>query len=194
MSERINTDELQSKVNIVSVIGDYISLQKHGAEFYGVCCFHDDKKASLQVNERKQIYQCFACGAGGDVLDFLQRRGASFHEAVAHLKGEKLQLSGEAQKRMAKIKAEPDWKQIKPTSPPLEISHYKNGKPSAVWTYRDAAGKLIGFVCRFNFEGGRKDVIPYVFATNGTKNEWRWLGFGSPRPLYNLDKIAANLS
>jgi putative DNA primase/helicase len=189
--DRIDTDALQKEVNILDVVGKSLSLTKHGAEFYGVCPFHDDTTASLQVNERKQIYKCFACGAGGDALDFLMRSGATFHEAVDILKGGDLKISGEAQKRIAKLK-EVTWKQIMPPSPPFTIDHYKHGKPAKAWAYRDENGKLIGYVCRFNFPDGSKDVIPFTFADDGKgRKEWRWLGFGSPRPLYNLNKLKA---
>jgi putative DNA primase/helicase len=193
MSEKIDTNSLLSQVNIVDVIGKFVSLTKRNSEYYGVCPFHDDHKESLQVNERKQIYKCFACDdPGGDAIQFLIGKGYKFHDAVKYLGGEEIKPSEESKKRIAKAAAAPVWKQIKPTSPPVEIKHYQHGKPAAVWTYRDAQGKIIGFVCRFNFPDGRKDVIPFVFATDGKKNEWRWLGFASPRPLYNLDKIIAS--
>lgn len=196
MSERIDTDKLQKEVNIVDIIGKYVSLTKRGSEYYGVCPFHDDHKDSLQVNESKQIYACFACSdkagkVGGDALDFLMRYGSTFHEAVKILQGESVTMSGEAKKNLAKATSRPKWTQIPAPSPALEITHYQHGKPAKVWAYRSKEGKIVGYVCRFNFPDGTKDVIPYVYATDGTRKEWRWLGFNKPRPLYQLDKLAA---
>jgi putative DNA primase/helicase len=194
MSERIDTDALQREVNIVDIIGNYVPLKKHGAEYYGKCPFHDDHKDSLQVNPTKQIYSCFACNdangkVGGDVLDFLQRWGFKFHDAVKVLKGESATMTGERKQNLAKITSAPQWKQIPAPGPALEISHYKHGKPAKAWAYRGKDGKIIGYVCRFNFPDGSKDVLPFVYATDGTKKEWRWLGFDDPRPLYNLDQL-----
>lgn len=188
MSEKIDAEELLRAVNIVDIIGKRISLTKRGAEWYGVCPFHDDKKASLQVNEKKQIFSCFACDGkvGGDAIAFLMQYGATFHEACAELRGEIVDIKANPQKHTPKPKAAPPWKQIAPPSPPTDISHYKHGKPFKVWAYRTAAGKVIGYVCRFNLPDGAKDVIPYIFATDGKRQEWRWQGFEKPRPLYNL--------
>lgn len=195
--ERIDTDALQKSVNIVDIIGRYVTLHRRGSEYYGKCPFHDDHKDSLQVNESKQIYSCFACNSdsgkvGGDVLDFLMRYGATFHEAVKVLQGESVTMTNEAKQNLAKVTSKPKWVPIPPISPPLEINHYEHGKPFKVWAYRGKDGRLIGYVCRFNLPDGKKDVLPYVFATDGNKKEWRWLGFAKPRPLYQLDKIESN--
>lgn len=179
-----------SSVNIVDIIGNRIPLKKRGSEEYGVCPFHDDKKASLQVNAQKQVYKCFACDAGGDVLDFLMRLGLTFKEACAELTGVIADIKVNPEKHTAKPKAAVQWKQIRPTSPPTEINHYRNGKPAKSWAYRDEAGKILGYVCRFNFADGTKDVIPFTFCTDGKRSEWRWHGFDKPRPLYNLQGIA----
>lgn len=191
--EKIDGDALLRDVNIVNIVSERLSLSKRGAEYYGICPFHDDHSESLQVNERKQIYKCFACDAGGDAIDFLRRYGLSFKEAVAYLSGEEVKIKGEAELRKAKERQNaPVWKQIKPISPPTEIIHYKHGKPSRVWTYRDGSGKILGYVCRFDFSDGKKDVIPFTYCTDGARKEWRWHGFEKPRPLYNLQAIIEN--
>jgi len=72
--------------DIVDVIGQYVALKKRGREFVGLCPFHEDHRPSLNVSPTKQIYKCFACGAGGGVFQFLmQLQGLSFPEAVRHL-------------------------------------------------------------------------------------------------------------
>jgi len=59
------------------------------------------------------------------------------------------------------------------------------------WEYRDAAGRLLGFKCRFDLKGGAKDFRPLVFAEHKKfGRQWRWLGFARPRPLYGLDRLA----
>lgn len=189
--EKVNGDALLKDVDIVDIISDFVSLKQVGTEMVGLCPFHNDDRGSLQVSRSKQIYKCFACDAGGDAIEFLREKGYTFHKAVDYIKGDISTYTPEKKQRNAKISSAPKWKQIMPPEPPREIRHYEHGKPSRTWTYRTSAGKLIGYVCRFDHPDGRKDVIPYTYATNGERKEWRWLGFQNPRPLFQLDKIAA---
>jgi putative DNA primase/helicase len=191
---RIDADRLLSEADIVTTVSRYLHLEKRGADHIGICPFHDDHKSSLQVNQTKQIYKCFACGAGGDAIDFLTRMGRTFQEACLELGGGDISGAVEPQKREP-IPARPNsWKQIKPTGPVQHaIQHYRHGIAQNFWTYRDALGDVIGYVCRFDVPGG-KEVIPYVYATDGSRSEWRWMGFENPRPLYNLDLIHKNQS
>ncbi len=65
-------DEVRNSVNIVDVIGDYLSLQKKGNSYVAICPFHNDSNPSLHISESKQIYNCFVCHNGGNVFKFLQ--------------------------------------------------------------------------------------------------------------------------
>jgi DNA primase len=62
---------IKAQADIVDVISRYISLEKKGKEYMGICPFHADSNPSLHVNVQKQIYKCFSCGAGGDVFKFV---------------------------------------------------------------------------------------------------------------------------
>ena len=67
---RIPEDVIQrvrDAVDIVDVIGDHVTLTKHGRSHLGLCPFHDDHSPSMNVSQDKQIYKCFSCGAGGNV-------------------------------------------------------------------------------------------------------------------------------
>ena len=79
-------DEVRNSVNIVSVISEYVSLKKRGRNHVARCPFHNEKTASFNVNEERQIFHCFGCGLGGDVFRFLmQIERLSFPEAVQFL-------------------------------------------------------------------------------------------------------------
>lgn len=79
--DKIN--EIRSHADIVEVISKYIPLSKKGKNFLGVCPFHDDRDPSLTVSSDKQIFKCFACGAGGNVFNFVSRyENISFVESV----------------------------------------------------------------------------------------------------------------
>jgi DNA primase len=77
---------VQRANDIVEIISEHVNLVRKGREMAGLCPFHDDHKPSMYVNPDKQIFKCFACGAGGDVIKFVQmREGLSFIRAVERL-------------------------------------------------------------------------------------------------------------
>jgi DNA primase len=77
---------VQQANDIVEIVSEHVSLKKKGRELVGLCPFHEDHRPSMYVNPAKQIYKCFACGAGGDVLKFVQaREGLTFPQAVERL-------------------------------------------------------------------------------------------------------------
>ncbi len=79
-------DELHSKVDIVNVIGRYVKLKKQGINFVGLCPFHHEKTPSFVVSPSKQLFHCFGCGTGGDVVKFIMMiEGIDFKEAVSTL-------------------------------------------------------------------------------------------------------------
>ncbi len=78
--------EVQQANDIVDVVGEHVSLKKKGREMVGLCPFHDDHRPSMNVNPAKQIFKCFACGAGGDVFKFVQmRENLTFPQALERL-------------------------------------------------------------------------------------------------------------
>ena len=78
--------QVAQATDIVDLVGQYVALKRKGREMVGLCPFHDDKRPSLNVSPAKQIFKCFACGAGGGVFQFLQLyEKVSFPEAVRTL-------------------------------------------------------------------------------------------------------------
>jgi DNA primase len=78
--------ELLNRVDVVDVVGRYVKLKKAGANFSGLCPFHNEKSPSFTVSPTKQFYHCFGCGAHGTAIGFLMEySGLSFPEAVHDL-------------------------------------------------------------------------------------------------------------
>ncbi len=76
-------EEVRIKNDIVNVISGYVRLQKKGSNYFGLCPFHNEKSPSFSVSPGKQMYYCFGCGAGGNVITFLMEyENATFQEAV----------------------------------------------------------------------------------------------------------------
>lgn len=105
-------EEIRSRSDIVDVISGYIKLQRKGSNYVGVCPFHNDRNPSMSVNQPRQIYRCFSCGAGGDVFKFvMEYENLSFPEAVKVLADRagialpQQEYSGEA-KRQSDLKAQ----------------------------------------------------------------------------------------
>lgn len=202
---KIDTAALLATVNIADVIGRYLPLTKSGAEYEACCPFHTEDTPSFKVTPSKGFYHCFGCGAHGDAIAFLmEHQGLSFHDAVAALGGDALPAPQAGQQQPARKpargtgddEASCSWTPILPVpdhagEPPK--AHLKRGRPERTWCYRTAAGKPLGYVYRFKTSTGGKEILPLVFARNDKTGaeEWRWMAFPEPRPLYGLDRLAA---
>lgn len=76
-------EEIRSRNDIVDVISSYIRLSKKGSNYFGLCPFHSEKSPSFSVSPTKQIYYCFGCESGGNVIRFVQNyENYSFAEAL----------------------------------------------------------------------------------------------------------------
>src|SRR5271157_6319724 len=79
-------DEVRAAADIVKVVGDYVKLRKAGANYVGLCPFHQEKTPSFAVHPAKQIFHCFGCGVGGDVFKFVMMMdNLTFPEALRRL-------------------------------------------------------------------------------------------------------------
>ena len=79
-------EEVRMKNDIVDVISGYVKLQKKGANYFGLCPFHNEKSPSFSVSPGKQMYYCFGCGAGGNDLTFvMEYENYTFQEALQSL-------------------------------------------------------------------------------------------------------------
>lgn len=79
-------EEVRSRNDIVDVISGYVKLKKSGSNYFGLCPFHNEKSGSFSVSPVKQMYYCFGCGAGGNVITFIMEyENYSFMEAVKFL-------------------------------------------------------------------------------------------------------------
>jgi DNA primase len=86
MIEKNSIERLKSIIDIVDVIGGYVELRKSGANYKGLCPFHEEKTPSFVVSPAKQIFHCFGCGAGGDAITFLMKyENLEYIEAIEKL-------------------------------------------------------------------------------------------------------------
>ncbi|UJL44867.1 DNA primase [Virgibacillus sp. NKC19-16] len=79
-------EDIRKANDIVDVIGEYVQLKKQGRSFVGLCPFHSEKTPSFSVTQEKQIFHCFGCGKGGNVVTFLmEMENYAFYEALQFL-------------------------------------------------------------------------------------------------------------
>ncbi len=78
--------EVKSKLSVVDVVGETVSLKKAGSTYKGLCPFHGEKTPSFVVTPGRDSWHCFGCGLGGDIFSFvMQRDGVPFPEALRTL-------------------------------------------------------------------------------------------------------------
>ena len=79
-------NQIKASSDIVDIIGEYVDLKKAGSSFKGLCPFHNEKTPSFTVDRKKQLFHCFGCGAGGDVVSsIMQKEGLSYPEGLKYL-------------------------------------------------------------------------------------------------------------
>ena len=80
--------EIKNNLDIVEVVSNYIDVNQAGSNFKARCPFHNEKTASFMISKEKQIFHCFGCDKGGDVISFVQEyEGIGFNEALKILAG-----------------------------------------------------------------------------------------------------------
>lgn len=96
-------ETVRDNLDIVNIVSDYVSLKKSGANYVGLCPFHNEKTPSFTVSPSKQFFHCFGCGEGGDGITFVMKQeNLDFPDAIKHL-ADKLGISIETQKQDDKV-------------------------------------------------------------------------------------------
>ncbi|QHJ71497.1 DNA primase [Planococcus halotolerans] len=113
MSSRVPEEvieKIRSSADIVDIVGEYVQLTKRGRNWFGLCPFHGESTPSFSVTSDKQIFHCFGCGAGGNVITFLMDiENLSFQEALSRLgqrTGHDIEISTSSDSAAAPSKAE----------------------------------------------------------------------------------------
>ncbi len=86
MIDRATIDRIMDAANIVDVVSDFVSLRKSGANYKGLCPFHDDRTPSFSVSPARGIYKCFSCGKAGNAANFImEHEQMTYPEALKWL-------------------------------------------------------------------------------------------------------------
>lgn len=86
MIDRTTIDKINNTADIVEVVSDYVHLIRRGANYMGLCPFHNERTPSFSVNKQRNFCYCFSCKKGGSPVNFImEKEGLSYHEALLHL-------------------------------------------------------------------------------------------------------------
>ena len=144
---------------------------------------------SLKIHARKGAWSDFATGEkGGDPVSlYAAIHGIGQGEAAKRLGGDT-----QPQPRATPRAQEPDPDELHPVlDPPEDMPNPKLPACSARYTYRNAAGNVLGFICRIDTEGGKKLIPRTPWYDDRGDIVWQTKGFACPRPLYGLDQLAS---
>ncbi len=86
MIDPATVDRIKNTADIVEVVSDYVHLIRRGANYMGLCPFHNERTPSFSVNKQRNFCYCFSCKKGGSPINFImEKEGLSYHEALLHL-------------------------------------------------------------------------------------------------------------
>ena len=86
MIDQGTIDKIMAATDIVDVVSDFVSLRRRGANYWGLCPFHDDRSPSFSVSPSKGVCKCFSCGKGGSAIHFImEHEQLSYYEALKYL-------------------------------------------------------------------------------------------------------------
>ncbi len=116
-------DEIRASSNIVDIIGEYVDLKRTGSSYKGLCPFHNEKTPSFTVDDKKQLFHCFGCGVGGDVVSFImQKEGLSYPESLEYL----AQKAGIRMEYSNNYQPNPRNKELYEINKDIMMFYYKN--------------------------------------------------------------------
>lgn len=166
----------------------------------------DSSAGSFKINKAKGTWCDFATGdKGGDLIDLVEYIDDSDTTTAKNALADFLGLAAGTYTPPQKqaVSEQPDeWVALQPIpseamqKPP--VNHYKHGKPSMLWVYKNQQGQPLMLLYRFDLKPDangkrRKEFTPLTFCKNSKSGitDWRWRGLTQPRPLLNLDQLAA---
>jgi putative DNA primase/helicase len=150
---------------------------------------------SCSINLQTGVWADFSGDdKGGDLISLYAAINRCDQAEAARAIAADLGIDAEQSAASPKRKGQ-EWVQVIPApdhAPEAPLKHFHYGLPDARWCYRDAQGRVLGWIARYAKSDGGKEVMPCTWARSlQTGDEtWKWLSFPKPRPLYGLDLLA----
>lgn len=171
-------EEIRASSNIVDIIGEYTDLKRAGSSYKGLCPFHNEKTPSFTVDDKKQLFHCFGCGAGGDVVSFImQKEGLSYPaslEYLANKAGIKMEYSD------FNYVSNPRNKELYEINKDIMMFYYKNlltSKEAIVYLKnRSLSGKIVNRFMLGFAKNSWDDLCNYAEYKGYDKNDLEEIG------------------
>src|SRR5207344_399347 len=107
--------QILSRIDIVEIVGSFVKLKKRGANYLGLCPFHNEKTPSFTVSPSKEIYKCFGCGLSGNTISFLME-----HEKYSYVESLRW-LAAKYNVEIEETETSPEFKQQQQVADSLYI-------------------------------------------------------------------------
>src|SRR6476661_8770735 len=131
-------EQITNRIDIIDVVGEFVKLKKRGANYLGLCPFHNERTPSFTVSPSKEIYKCFGCGKSGNTISFLME-----HEKLSYVEALRW-LANKYNIEVEETAVSPEVKQQLQTAESLHIINAFAQKFYDRSLYDTDAGKDIG--------------------------------------------------
>lgn len=144
--------QIQSRIDVIDIVGSFVKLKKRGANYLGICPFHNEKTPSFTVSPAKEIYKCFGCGRSGNSISFLME-----HEKYSYTEALRW-LAARYNVEVEETEVSPEFKQQQQTADSLYIINGFAQKYFAEQLFHSEDGQDIG-LSYLKERGFREEII-----------------------------------
>ena len=174
-------DDLRSRSDIVQIVSGYVGLKKSGRKYWGLCPFHGEKTASFSVDAEQQLYYCFGCKAGGNVVNFIMEiERCSFHEAVE-------MLAERAHIPLPEMENDPDWEQRKTRRERLLSANREAARFYHEMLFRPEGSASLAYLRK----RGLSDSVIRKFGLGAAPDQWTALTDHLTAAGYSLEELSS---
>ncbi len=175
-------DRIQQQIDILEVVGDFVSLKRKGLNYWACCPFHNEKSPSFAVNPAKGIFKCFGCGKSGDAITFVQElEGLSYPEAMKYFaKKYGIEIPEEAPRSEEEVKQQNERDSLY-----IVLNYAKNYFADLLFNNED--GKAIGL--SYFKERGFSEATIKKFELGYSLDEWDGLLKTATKNGYQTDLL-----
>ena len=174
-------DDLRSRSDIVQVVSGYVGLKKSGRKYWGLCPFHGEKTASFSVDAEQQLFYCFGCKAGGNVVNFIMEiERCSFPEAVEI-------LADRAHIPMPEMIEDPEWEQRRTRRERLLSANREAARFYHEMLFQPAGAASLAYL----HNRGLSDAVIRKFGLGAAPEQWSSLTDHLLAAGYTLDELSA---
>jgi len=164
MIKQETVQQILSRIDIIEIIGGFVKLKKRGANYLGLCPFHNEKTPSFTVSPSKEIYKCFGCGRSGNTISFLME-----HEKYSYVEALRW-LASKYNVDVEETETSPEFKRQQQTADSLYIINSFAQRYFSSVLFNEAEGQDVGL--SYLKERGFREEIILKFQLGYSLNEW----------------------